>query len=93
MGGANREVNEAGVSHCDQGRRNLLWHEKKNKWYDSPIDLMARKWRTIKANLVYMDSYILDFEDAKFIESPIKWVDAQFFFWELVGNHQGEKVL
>lgn len=54
---------------------------------------MARKWRTIKANLVYMDSYILDFEDAKFIESPIKWVDAQFFFWELVGNHQGEKVL
>ena len=40
-----------------------------------------------------MGSYILDFEDANFIEKPYKWLGSEFLYWELIDDDRGQDVL
>lgn len=40
-----------------------------------------------------MPSYILDFEDAEFIDQPEEWTQVEYRSWELARKQEGEVLM
>ncbi|KAK2753472.1 hypothetical protein FQN54_007862 [Arachnomyces sp. PD_36] len=84
-----QDMIDASVWHHDEGRRNLLWDEETNKWYVSTRTPIM----TFDFDEFIKPSYILDFEDATFMDEPEAWTDSEFIFWELARKREGEVIL
>lgn len=78
-----REMNKAGVSHGDPALRNLLWDDETGKWYVIFSGLMYLLWLSMLTNILKLPSYILDFEDADFIDHPKQWTEVKYALWDL----------